>query len=440
MRWKKLIAAAIAVSSLTVASGGMFEEKVSAEVIKIEQENIVSVTGIGEVFGDGEKISAAIIEYPQNINPKSVSIRDFKVADKKIEAVYVNDEPSLTDKNKIGRFVILKFAYENTAFDGSLENRPRPNDNPRAGDAPKHSNRQLPDLNFSVKQVGSIRAVDGTKFLPSEKTFASTSTLEPVIDSFQQFIYTDPVSGNSMPYNLYLPRDYDSAKKYPLLFFVADASANINEIKTPLFQGNGATSFAQDKYDCIILAPQYTADLVDKLGMMTTDENIWTDGLELTKNLLFDVINNYAVDKNRIYGTGQSQGGMANIAISDRYPDIFAAQLLVACQWNVEEMSALKDKNLWIVVCEGDTKAFPGMNAAVANWKNLGARVATNTNFWDSKASIADLNKKVRQIERQRANINYTVFAGGNHMYTWSFAYNISALREWIFKQKLRRN
>ncbi len=441
MRWKKLLAAAVAFSSLTVAGGVMFEEKVSAEVIEIEQENIMSVMGVAEVFGDGEKISAAIIEYAKDISPKSVSTRDFKVADKRIEAVYVNDEPTLTDKNKTGRFVILKFAYENTAFSGSLENRPRPNnDNPRAGDAPMHSNRQLPDLNFSVQQIGTVRAVDGTKFLPSEKTFASTSTLEPVIDSFQQFIYTDPVSGNSMPYNLRLPKNYNPAKKYPLLFFVADASANINEIKTPLFQGNGATSFAQDKYDCIILAPQYTADLVDKLGMMTTDENIWTDGLELTKNLLFDVIENYAVDKNRIYGTGQSQGGMANIAISDRYPDLFAAQLLVACQWNVDEMSVLRDKNLWIVVCEGDTKAFPGMNAAVANWKNLGARVATNTNFWDSKASIADLNKKIRQIERQRANINYTVFAGGNHMYTWSFAYNISALRDWLFKQNLGRN
>ena len=25
---------------------------------------------------------------------------------------------------------------------------------------------------------------------------------------------------------------------------------------------------------------------------------------------------------------------------------------------------------------------------------------------------------------------------GGNHMYTWSFAYNIDAIREWLFAQK----
>ncbi|MBP3781158.1 MAG: hypothetical protein ILA30_05795 [Selenomonas sp.] len=43
-----------------------------------------------------------------------------------------------------------------------------------------------------------------------------------------------------MPYNLYLPENYDPNKKYPLLFFVADASANIYAVKAPLFQGNGA--------------------------------------------------------------------------------------------------------------------------------------------------------------------------------------------------------
>ena len=43
---------------------------------------------------------------------------------------------------------------------------------------------------------------------------------------------------------------------------------------------------------------------------------------------------------------GQSQGGMANIALSDNDPSLFAAQYLVACQWKTEEMSVMKDKNL----------------------------------------------------------------------------------------------
>jgi TPR repeat protein len=34
------------------------------------------------------------------------------------------------------------------------------------------------------------------------------------------------------------------------------------------------------------------------------------------------------------------------------------------------------------------------------------------------------------------APINYSVFAGGNHMYTWSFAYDIEAIRDWLFQQR----
>lgn len=40
--------------------------------------------------------------------------------------------------------------------------------------------------------------------------------------------------------------------------------------------------------------------------MMTTDENVWTKGLTLVTDLIHDVTNTYAVDTNRIYGTGQS--------------------------------------------------------------------------------------------------------------------------------------
>ena len=432
MKWKKLTAAVLIGTSFAMAGDFVYDKKISAEVLQVE--NILSVTGVAEVYGDGEKISCAILEYPKKINPKNLYATDFGVEGKILSAVYVNDKPEITNKSKAGRYVILKFANVNTAFDGNLNQKPdRPkNNSARAGDAPMRSNRTLSNLNFTVKQLNTITAVDGTEFLPSEK--AVTKISAPEIEKFQQFTYTDPATGNSMPYNLYLPKNYNPNKKYPLLFFVADASANINEVTTPLFQGNGATSFL-DK-DCIILAPQYTADLVDKLGMMTTDENIWTDGLTLITNLLFDVIKNYSVDENRIYGTGQSQGGMTNIAISDKYPDLFAAQLLVACQWNVDEMEILKNKNLWIVVCEGDTKAFPAMNDAVARWEKLGAKVARNKNFWNSKLPVSELNKQVKNLERQHANINYTVFAGGNHMYTWSFAYNISALRDWLFKQK----
>ena len=424
-----------------ICVGTLSTSAIAADIV--EQSEIEEIIAVAEVFGDGEKITAAILKYPKVIRPRTLTLNTFYVEGRTIESVYLNDKAEVNEISNEGNYIIIKFENHNTAYDGALSKKPnkkiQSNDQGKPkGDAPMFSDRQLPNLSLNLKQIGTLIATDGTIFLPNNQLITADIVKADPIDSFKQFTYTDVKTGLSMPYNLFLPKNYDSNKKYPLVLFIADASANINEVTTPLFQGNGATIWATDeeqaKNECIVLAPQYTRDLIDQIGMMTTDENKWTPGLNLVTNLLFDVINNYSVDENRIYGTGQSQGGMANIAISDKYPDLFAAQYLVACQWNVDEMEILKNKNLWITVCQGDTKAFPGMNAAVDRWTSLGAKVARNKNFFDSKDSIEKINKKVQEIIDQNANINYTVFKDGNHMYTWTFAYNIDLIRDWLFK------
>lgn len=183
--------------------------------------------------------------------------------------------------------------------------------------------------------------------------------------------------------------------------------------------------------------PEYTPAHIRKLGMLTDDTNTWTKGLTLVSDLLFHVMDTYAVDHTRIYGTGQSQGGMTNIALSDKYPDLFAAQYLVACQWNTEEMAAMKNEPLWITVCEGDTKAYPGMNAATTLWKQLGAKVVENAKPWDSTLPEEKPSQLAQELidKDKTAKIHYTVFAGGSHMYTWTFAYQIPAIRDWLFVQ-----
>ena len=305
---------------------------------------------------------------------------------------------------------------------------------------PTHSDRTAPDLSVAVRQVGEVKTARGQVLAPTDRIYRSSATEEPDLAGFTQYLYTDPETGWSIPYNLYLPEKYDPQKKYPLLFFCADMSANNNDLTTPLYQGMGAVIFAsaeeQHKHPAIILAPQYTDKLVTQLGMLTDDTNTWTKGLTLVSHLLQHIADTYSVDPERIYGTGQSQGGMTNIAISDRYPDLFAAQYLVACQWNTEEMKAMKDKHLWITVCEGDTKAYPGMNAATALWESLGTRIARTAEPWDSTLSAAELDAKARALAAQGAPMNYTVFAGGSHMYTWTFAYQIAAIRDWLFAQR----
>ncbi|MGN0657209.1 MAG: prolyl oligopeptidase family serine peptidase [Ruminiclostridium sp.] len=462
------------------------QDEATAETDDIQQETAVSapkVTTITEVFGDGEKPSAAAIEYPTEIDASSLSTDDFEVENQTIEGIFTNSEAGITDSNVPGRFVILKFAYENTESAGGSMGREQGGNPDRGGmdggfmhggtegefernggvdggmkpgmgadvdggmvggDAGVDGGRgnaqgqSFADLTVTVLQKGEISGTDGTVYQSSDDALENGETIRLGIQDFELFEYTDPDTGYTIPYSLYLPDDYDESKEYPLLFFVADAGANSDDPIGNLTQGNGATVWVtpeeQAKHECIVLSPQYTNTLVSSIGSLTTDENIWTDGLTLVSDLLHYVIEEYSVDENRIYGTGQSQGCMTNIALSDKYPDLFAAQLLVAGQWNVEEMAAMKDKNLWIVVCEGDSKAYPGMNEATASWEALGSSVA-RSDMWDSTASPEQLDKLVAQTESQGCKINYTVFEGGNHTYTWTVAYNIEGLRDWLFAQ-----
>jgi len=289
---------------------------------------ITSVTSIAQVFGDGEKVAAIAIEYPNEIDAASISPADFSVAGKKITSVYTNDKAEYTDKNIPGRYVILNFTYINSTLDQPMHSMP-PKNMMNKNDAPHFSDRKAPDLSITVMQKGIIKAANGTVYLPTNDVIKNTAQIDNLIDKFKQYEYTDPKTGYKIPYNLYLLHTYDPNKKYPLLFFIPDASANSDDVKMALIQGNGATVWAtsaeQKKHECIILAPEYTNVLISKIGMLTEDSNEWTKGLTLVSDLLFDVVDRYGVDKNRIYGTGQSQGGMANIAISDKYPNFFAA-------------------------------------------------------------------------------------------------------------------
>lgn len=421
----------------------------STQAESVTNENIRSVTSIATVFGDGEKVDAIALEYPTKIDSASVTPDDYEVEGKEIASVYTNDKPmqseELVTTSKPGKYVILKLKYVNEQEQKLLEqqknaqSKPDKGVSPRMGDAPHMSDRAMPDLSVKVKQVGIVRDVKGRFYAPSEGVATTTRTTENDLAGFKQYTYTEPETGYTMPYNLFLPNGYTPDKKYPLMVFIPDASANSNNVKMALVQGKGAVVWAspeeQAKHPCIVLAPEYTNDLINSIGMMTTDDNVWTPGLTLMTHLIQNVIGSYSVDTNRIYGTGQSQGGMSNIAISDKYPDLFAAQYLVACQWNTKEMEVLKDKNLWIVVSEGDTKAYPGMNDATARWEKLGAKVARDKNMWNPKSTPQEFDDLVSHMAGKGANINYTVLKGGNHNYTWTVAYDIEGIRDWLFLQ-----
>ncbi len=276
-----------------------------------------------------------------------------------------------------------------------------------------------------------------------ESNPVSEREISLAIAGFRQEVFKDPDTGITLKYNLFIPGNYDANKAYPLVLFIHDAGAVGHDARATLTQGLGAVIWAtpseQAKHACFVLAPQYPRAIVNDNSEATAD-------LDATVALVRAVMEQYSIDRNRVYTTGQSMGCMASIEMLIRYPDLFAAALLVAGQWDAKKMSVLTNANMWIIVSEGDRKAFPGMNASMAALEAAGAKISRAT--WNGRASAEEFAADVRKMIAEGNNIKYTVLAKGtvvpeglpddprnNHVHTWRIAYAIEGLRDWLFAQ-----
>ena len=394
-------------------------------------KGIRSVTSVTEVFGTGQQITRIIVEFNERVVNSQLTKNTFTVSDRTVEKIYSNTRPERTDIVKDGRFVIIELNPKDSGASLRLEG------NDEVG-------FQMKKATSKITQKEDILFTNGKKLEKSIAILENNKTRNLIVENFKQFVYKDPKTGTSVKYNLYIPKNYDKNKKYPLVLFMHDKGVLSEDTKTALFQGNGATSFAapeeQARHEAFVLAPQYSRQVVDDNGDITSD-------LDATVNLIRDyLISKYSIDEKKLYATGQSMGGMMAIVMNYKYPELFAASYLVACQWNPKEVSTMAKNNLWITVSTGDAKAYPGMNAITSELIKRGATVAKDN--WRADYTDAQFLEGARKVIAQKSNIKYTTLEKGTNPYlpkdanpglehsgTWKVAYNIPGIKDWMFLQ-----
>lgn len=400
-------------------------------------EHIKSTTAITEVFGDGQKVSAVAVKYDSDIDTSKLKTSDFTVKGKTVTKVYANTTAAKASHGVNGQYVIVELSTAITADTGNgAGNAAKGASQPTSGGAPTlgtvaTDSAVSKPLTVNVTQRGDIATVGGQTYKADTKVRTTSKVINLIVQDFKQLVYKDANYKNKkLMYNLYVPKNYDPSKKYPMVLFMHDSSVNSNNTTKTLTQGLGAVVWAepseQTKNECFVLAPQYTS-------IIANDDSETTEQMDITVDLVKNLEKQYSIDSNRIYNTGQSMGGMTSIAMDIKYSDMFAASLLVACQWDVNKVIPMAKKNLWIVVSEGDSKAKPGMDSITEALKKQGATVSKAT--WSAEASKDVLANDVSKMLASNCSINYTVFKGGNHMYTWKYAYTIEGVRDWLFKQ-----
>lgn len=214
-------------------------------------------------------------------------------------------------------------------------------------------------------------------------------------DQFEQLTYEDAESGLSIMYNLYLPEGYDESASYPMVVFIADSSTVGNDATISLTQGLGALVWASDEWQAanptIVAVPTYTETVLDDHSGYTTSEYV-----ELTKRFIDYMSNEYSVDNDRIYGTGQSMGCMTTLVLASEYPDLYAACMFVDGQWDVSTLSGLEDQTFVYFAAEDDERAWTGAQEVMAMFDEDG--VDYTYAQWDGAWTADELSAATAEL------------------------------------------
>lgn len=416
---------------------------------------IRGATAITQVYGEGQKLSAVALEYNRPVKGARLSPSTYRVDGRTIVRVFASRSADPSHASPTGRFVIIELSPTDTAaaLKPSMHSpaggqggggRPAGGGGPPAlGSRPADGGTHYLPAAAHVVQVRPIAAAGGG-IIRAGGEVSTTAVKNIGVDDFQQFTFKDPETGYTLKYNLFVPKNYSRTKRYPMVLFMHDASATGDDPKLTLRQGLGAISFAspvdQAKHPAFVLAPQFAEVVAD-------DNSRTTNAREAVANLIHKLEREYAIDPSRLYATGQSGGAMMTIALNIKYPDLFAASFIVAGQWDPALVKPLAHDNLWILVSQGDDKAYPGENAITKVLEGEGAHVSRAV--WDGTWTGARFARAVAAMEARHTPVNYVALREGtvvppgqpntggmNHVNTWRIAYTIGGIRDWLFKHR----
>ena len=220
--------------------------------------------------------------------------------------------------------------------------------------------------------------------------------------------------GQTLLYRLYVPKDYDAKKKYPLILFLHGAGERGNDNERQLTHAQ-VLRFVSDEvaaqHPCILVAPQCPADQwwgdillgPKKPPAKTAAPSV--NPLVLAGALLDSLEKKYSIDPERRYVTGLSMGGFGSYTLCLARPDYFAAAVPICGGTDTARAKKMAGVVFWIFHGGADTTVNPDESRNVA--KALGAAGAKG---------------------------KYTEYFGVGHD-SWSRAYNEPGLVEWLFSQ-----
>ena len=202
------------------------------------------------------------------------------------------------------------------------------------------------------------------------------------------------VDGETRRFVVYVPREYDPSREWPLILFLHGAGERGDDGLKQTEVGLGrAVRLNADRWPAIIVMPQ-------------CPEGVWWDkALPHVLVALEQTLAEYSIDSKRVYLTGISMGGYATWIFGAQQPDRFAALM---------------------PVCGGGDPGDAQALAAVPIWA-----------FHGAKDDVVLPSESIRMVEAVReagGKVEYTEFEDAGHN-SWDDAYADRKASRWLFNQ-----
>lgn len=200
--------------------------------------------------------------------------------------------------------------------------------------------------------------------------------------------------GASRAFVVYVPRDYDPAKAWPLIVFLHGAGERGDDGLKQTEVGIGrAVRLDPERWPAIIVLPQ-------------CPEGVWWDkAIHEVDKAVEQTLAEYNIDRKRMYLTGISMGGYATWVYGAQQADRFAA-LMPICGGGYPE----------------DAKAL----ASIPIWAFHGAK--------DEVVLPRESQKMVEAVKEAGGTVTYTEFEDADHN-SWDAAYADQKAIRWLFRQ-----
>lgn len=268
----------------------------------------------------------------------------------------------------------------------------------------------------------------------------------------------------TLEYALCFPSSYsDDGEPLPLITYIPDATyraQGIGKVEQAALPQHWVTEELLEKYPAVYLVLTLT-----KYSYTDSAEGDYLDGLSDPGSEEYQVValidqlcQEYNIDAECLYLTGQSMGGIFDWALNNTYPDKFAATVYVACQPGGEvsteeapvemydrilEQGSFADQNFIYIASRLDPKSSVGQDDVEAVLNALGQAEGTDygKTYELDPADPEGSSEVLRMLFQEgypRYFLAFPQVADGSmqeHMASFDLSYQIEAILEWLLQQ-----